>query len=148
MTDLDGALSGKPAGAGGLLKEAKDLLDRLKDKESREKAVDQGVVLLNGVSDFGCCVIGAEAILEKPLGKEAKKELAHVDMKAKLLEAGLKQFGKYPSLWPPTLAVRVECGRICCRPLVIVQVRELAGRVKALKKAGEDKPYVEVELKK
>ena len=46
MTDLDGALSGKPAGAGGLLKEAKDLLDRLKDKESREKAVDQGIVVL------------------------------------------------------------------------------------------------------
>ena len=56
---------------------------------------------------FALCVIGAEAILEKILGKDAKKELAHVDMKAKLLEAGLKHFGKYPSLWPPTLAVRV-----------------------------------------
>ena len=86
--------------------------------------------------------------MEKILGKDAKKELAHVDMKAKLLEAGLKHFGKYPSLWPPTLAVRVACGRICCRPLVIVQVRELAGRVKALRKAGEEKPYVAVELKK
>ena len=62
---------------------------------------------LLGVSDFGRCVIGAEAILEKILGKEVKKELAHVDMKAKLLDAGLRQFGRYPSLWPPTLAVRV-----------------------------------------
>ena len=43
---MEGALSGMPAGAGALLKEVKDLLDRLKDKESREKAVDQGFVVL------------------------------------------------------------------------------------------------------
>ena len=65
------------------------------------------VYCLIGGTNFGHCVLGAEAILEKILGKEAKKELAHVDMKAKLLDAGLRQFGKYPSLWPPTLAVRV-----------------------------------------
>ena len=34
---------------------------------------------------------------------EEKAELAHVDMKATLLEAGLKLFGKHPNLWPPTL---------------------------------------------
>ena len=33
---------GKPAGARGLLKEAKDFLERLRDKESREQAVDKG----------------------------------------------------------------------------------------------------------
>ena len=59
------------------------------------------------VSPFGHCVSGVEAILEKILGKEAMKELEHVDMKAKLRDAGLKQLGKYPSVWPPTLAVRV-----------------------------------------
>ena len=48
---------------------------------------------------------GAEAILEKLLGKESKTELAHVDMSASLIEAGLKQLAKHPSLWPPTLAV-------------------------------------------
>ena len=42
-----------PAGAGALLKEVKDLLDRLKEKESREKAVDQGVMLLNSRVRFG-----------------------------------------------------------------------------------------------
>ena len=32
----------KPAGARGLLKEAKDFLERLQDKEKREQAVDKG----------------------------------------------------------------------------------------------------------
>ena len=103
---------------------------------------------LNGVSNFGCCVIGAEAILEKILGKEAKKELAHVDMKAKLLEAGLKQFGKYPNLWPPTLAVRVIVSVFEVVRVSLFQVRELASRVKALRKAGEKKPFLAVDLKK
>ena len=38
--------------------------------------------------------------------------------------------------------------RICGRPLVIVQVRQLASKVKALREAGEEKPYVAVDLKK
>ena len=37
---------------------------------------------------------------------------------------------------------------ICCHSLVCVQVRELATKVKALRKAGEEKPYVAVDLKK
>ena len=57
-----------------------------------------------------CCFRGAEAILEKILGKESKPELAHVDMGARLIEAGLKQLAKHPCLWPPTLAFSVADG--------------------------------------
>jgi uncharacterized protein (DUF934 family) len=37
---------------------------------------------------------------------------------------------------------------IACCPLASFQVRELATRVKALKKIGEKSPFVAVELKK
>ena len=43
----------------------------------------------------------------KFLGKDAKEELVHVDMRARLEQAGLVGFVNKPNLWPPTLAVSV-----------------------------------------
>ena len=51
---------------------------------------------------------GIEAALERLLGKDGKAaELAHVDMRTKLLDAGLDQFVDLPQLWPPSLAVAI-----------------------------------------
>ena len=51
-----------------------------------------------------------EQALERALGGAGKPaELAHVDMKAKLEDAKLKQFVDHPQLWPPTIAVRMVC---------------------------------------
>ena len=47
-----------------------------------------------------------ESALERLLGKEVKPaELAHVDMRTKLGEAGLDHYMDLPQLWPPSLAV-------------------------------------------
>ena len=47
-----------------------------------------------------------ESALERLLGQEVKpSELAHVDMRTKLDQAGLDHFMDLPQLWPPSLAV-------------------------------------------
>ena len=64
---------------------------------------------------------GIEAALERLLGKDGKAaELAHVDMRTKLGEAGLDHFMDLPQLWPPSLAVvicrlvmRLDCMIVC-----------------------------------
>ena len=86
--------------------------------------------------------------MEKILGKESKPELAHVDMGARLIEAGLKQLAKHPCLWPPTLAVRLFRGERGWFGLCLQQVRELASKHRALRKAGEKKPFIAADLKK
>ena len=72
-------------------------------------------------------------------------------MRTKLGEAGLDHFMDLPQLWPPSLAVVIivvghDAGFACC--CCCLQVRELATKVKALKKIGEKSPFVAVELKK
>ena len=78
-----------------------------------------------------------------------KKELDHVDMSAKLKSVGLDAFFGHDA-WPPALAVNrfVRCGGAWCHACVRVQVRELATKVRTLVKAGEKKPFVNLELNK
>ena len=65
-------------------------------------------VELNGL----CLVLSGsdiESALERLLGKEVKPaELAHVDMRTKLGQAGLDHFMDLPQLWPPSLAVAIS----------------------------------------
>ena len=78
-----------------------------------------------------CACAGSEAVLERVLGKEAKTDLVHVDMGARLEAAGLDQFKDAPNLWPPTLAV---CGMptSCLVCTVIISTGTGAGH------AGQD----------
>ena len=63
------------------------------------------------------------------LGKP-KPAVVHVDMAKRLKDLGLSEF--FPdTLWPPTAAVR-----------------ELASKLKALKKLGQENAFVSVDLKK
>ena len=82
--------------------------------------------------------------LENALGK--KKEFVSVDMADKLKSLGLAPF--FPlATWPPTNAVSLVVvlrGRVLRGP----QVRELATKIKGLKKEGEVNPFVFVELRK
>jgi hypothetical protein len=56
-----------------------------------------------------CSSLGVEAALERWLGKDVKlTELAHVDMKARLQQAGLEHVADLPQLWPPSLAVGLQ----------------------------------------
>ena len=90
--------------------------------------------------------------MERVLGAAHSKpaELAHVDMGARLKAAGLVHFIDYPQFWPPTMAV---CCSVC-RAVIsqfafgLAQVRELASKVKTMKKNGERKPFVAADLKK
>ena len=51
-------------------------------------------------------MLGAEKLIERLLNKNPKEqELAHVEMQAKLGDAGLKHYVTLPQLWPPTVAV-------------------------------------------
>jgi hypothetical protein len=75
------------------------------------------------------------------LGKNVKlKELAQVEMKAMLQQAGLEHFAELPQLWPPSLAVGLSGCPLCVKERAVVrflvQVREFATRVQTLKKAG------------
>jgi len=103
------------------------------------------------LSLFGCCafVLGLESALERWAGGMVKKELDHVDMSAKLKSVGLDAFFGHDA-WPPALAVNrfVRCGGAWCHACVRVQVRELATKVRTLVKAGEKKPFVNLELNK
>ena len=86
-----------------------------------------------------------QSVLERAFGKP--RELVTVDMHAKLEEAGLEKL--FPvSSWPPTAAVVIYGAGAFVIVHVRLQVRELATRIKTLKKAGETHPYVFVELRK
>ena len=55
-----------------------------------------------------------ESALERLVGKEVKPaELAHVDMRTKLGQAGLDHFMDLPQLWPPSLAVWIVVSLWC-----------------------------------
>ena len=94
-------------------------------------------------------MLGLESALERWAGGMVKKELDHVDMSAKLKSVGLDAFFGHDA-WPPALAVNrfVRCGGAWCHACVRVQVRELATKVRTLVKAGEKKPFVNLELNK
>ena len=85
--------------------------------------------------------------LEKALGVRPK-ELVHVNLDAKLTEAGLA--AHFPSeLWPPTAAVGLARPSISSiRALPCAQVRELATKLRNLTKTGETKTFVFADLKK
>ena len=107
-----------------------------------------------GVRVLACLFVSGQAAqmaaaLELVLGKPPA--MVHVDVAGKLTEAGLAKHFPLP-LWPPTAAVR-NCNR--CQSLIMsscgvvfAQVRELATKIKSLKKTGEPNPYVFCELKK
>ena len=92
---------------------------------------------------------GVEKALEELLGGKAKPtELAHIDVRARLELAELTHFLDLPQLWPPTVAVCLDCLSLFVCVFRGDQVRELATRVRALLKNGEARPFIAVELKK
>ena len=112
--DLETFLSFEPAGVKGLFKEACAFLQELVKQDKRERsepAPSSGLIVAVAPADLRCCHFalsgsGIEAALERLLGKDGKTaELAHVDMRTKLGEAGLDHFMDLPQLWPPSLAV-------------------------------------------
>ena len=79
----------------------------------------------------GSCVVDRrmQEVVLCMLGKP-KPAVVHVDMAKRLKDLGLSEF--FPdTLWPPTAAVR-----------------ELASKLKALKKLGQENAFVSVDLKK
>ena len=114
VADLETFLNLEPAGVKGLFKEACAFLQELVKQDERERsepAPSSGLIVAVVPADLRCCHFallgsGIEAALERLLGKDGKTaELAHVDMRTKLGEAGLDHFMDLPQLWPPSLAV-------------------------------------------
>ena len=117
--DLQQAFASQAAGKVTLIREGLEWLRRLHRAAEDTDAVTivgvGGQDVASGVllpfSCILCCrvaflvVPGIEAVLARVLGKAKSDELVHVDIRQKLVAAGLEPLFATDT-WPPTLAVR------------------------------------------